>query len=68
MGNFILNLPNFNNLIIFLSANNSIKMFNCSSQEELKRNALWVVLTFLFLNQKDSLMFLELFTKRLNSK
>lgn len=68
MGNFILNLPNFNNLIIFLSANNSIKMFNCSGQEELKRNALWVVLTFLFLNQKDSLMFLELFTKRLNSK
>lgn len=40
MGNFILNLPNFNNLIIFLSANNSIKMFNCSIQEELKRNAL----------------------------
>lgn len=40
MGNFILILPNFNNLIIFLSANNSIKMFNCSSQEELKRNAL----------------------------
>ncbi len=43
MGNFILNLQNFNNLIIFLSANNSIKMFNCSSQKELKRNDMYPV-------------------------
>ena len=38
MGNFILNLPKVYNSSTFFCANNSIKTFNCSSQEELKRN------------------------------